>query len=594
MTKQALLVHGISYFNERQALRPARLMLSRCGYHPSQVNAFNWDLTVGHPEISAEGPFNLRFLAEVGSALLESAHLGFFSRHFLDRSTILLRVQNALTFALQLAVLLFPLWLLLFFDIHRLTLLLGGIGTLVLLPLVSGVVSASRPFMDATIRRVILVCIWPFTYVVTVLIFVPGSIILLLFSFSFFSAWSVTVSPVVPINVLAMIQSVFAYVVTIGAPILVAILIVNLLPLLPIGVAAKLLADIARYIGFPRYRRELIDGLGLAIRKLNLSPDSDLLLLTHSLGSVIATDYLLRDAADARIARSVTLVTMGSPLRRYFARFFVGFYLPPDEILETITMRVNHFKWINIYRHGDPVGGSLGGPETRIIDTPTSEHLAWSSAHCGYFSSRMVYRSLEASLERPEEPPNLQINRPAHERLEEQGLGSRALGWSSASITGAVWSWRGRIIDFVSTLLPPWGFRHLALIILLAIGSGLWMLHEDSKWSEYLIWFTLAHPGEKFPTRDVHWRSHWISFELLVVMTPAVWAMCGAPFLRMALVCVDSFQSRLVGDPTEESKLRREIGRNTKRRILSLIRPMVLLALMATFLFLTGYWRQTK
>src|SRR4029077_14304017 len=135
-------------------------------------------------------------------------------------------------------------------------------------------------------------------------------------------------------------------------------------------------------------------------------------------------------------------VTMGSPLSRYFARFFVGFYPSPDDIFDDITKRISHFKWINIYRHGDPVGGSLGGPETRIIDMPTSEHLPWSSAHCGYFSSRMVYRSLEASLEKPEEPPKLQISRPLHQRLEDQGLGSKALGWSSASVVGAVWSWR--------------------------------------------------------------------------------------------------------------------------------------------------------
>jgi len=204
----------------------------------------------------------------------------------------------------------------------------------------------------------------------------------------------------------------------------------------------------------------------------------------------------------------------------------------------------------------------------------------------------MVYRALEASLAKPKVPTKPPLGGSFHNRLEGPNVGPRALGWSSDSIIGRVWSWRGRIVDFLSRLVPPWGFRHLVIVIVLCFGSILWMLHEDSKWYEYVALHTLTHPGEKFPTRDIHWRWQWTEFEIIIVFAPLLWEMCTAPFLRMALVCVDSFQSRSLGNPTEEKKLRRDIGRNKAKRLLALVQPAVIMILMAIFLYLTGYWRR--
>jgi hypothetical protein len=363
MSKQALLIHGISYFNERRALRPARLMLRSCGYRAADVNAFNWDLTVGHPLISIDNaPFNLHFLAEIGAGLLESAHLGFFRENYIGQRTHKLGVQNVAAFFLQVSLLLAPLWVLLASAIHQIRAFFVIVAVLFTLLVGRSLVSGSRPYVYATVRRAVLICVWPLTYAVTVPIFVPGSLLFILLGVVFLSPLSLLTSKIAPRDLLALLQITAGFVVAGGTPILVLFFVSSFLPILPIGAVAKLLADVVRYIGLPNYRKKLFETLSATIQKLDLGNDSDFLLLTHSLGSVIAVDYLLSHSQDIAKARSVTLVTMGSPLGRYFARFFPGFYPSPDAFCDSLNRRIKNFRWINIYRRNDPIGGRLSRP----------------------------------------------------------------------------------------------------------------------------------------------------------------------------------------------------------------------------------------
>jgi hypothetical protein len=73
----------------------------------------------------------------------------------------------------------------------------------------------------------------------------------------------------------------------------------------------------------------------------------------HSQGSVIAVAALLRHR---RAFDNVALVTYGSPLDRFYLRFFPA-YFPPATTLE-LDRRL-HRHWLNLVRTTDPIGGGV-------------------------------------------------------------------------------------------------------------------------------------------------------------------------------------------------------------------------------------------
>ncbi|MGC2279536.1 MAG: hypothetical protein WA603_05935, partial [Candidatus Acidiferrales bacterium] len=566
----------------------ARLMLKSCGFHAADVHAFNWDLTVGHPLVSLDNqPFNLRFLVEVGAGILESAHLGFFSETYLGQRTPKLGPQNVIAFFLQISILLFPFWLLLLFAVHRMHLFFVIVALLVTLLLASSLIARSRAYLFATVRRAVLICVWPLTYAVTVPIFVPGSLMFVLLGASLLSPLSLINSRAEPSSFLALLQITAAFVVTNGIPILILFFISGVLPLLPIGAIAKLLADVVRYIGLPRYRKRLFENLSLTIQGLDLAPDSDLLLLTHSLGSVIAVDYLLSHPEEMAKARSVTLVTMGSPLLRYFTRFFSGIYPSPDTLYENLNARIKHFRWTNIYRRKDPIGGNLSQLYGKITDVATLEKLGYFNAHCSYFSSRSVYRCLDESLKTQNVFPS---SFPSEDRLKESESSSDELGWSSNSFLGSIWTAGKRGIEPLSKLIPPMGFRHFAIFLSPVLAIGTYILYEQSQWEKSAPIYDITHHGQILPHPNVHWIFPWLGFALLLFIAPIAWSAIAAPFLRMALVSVDSFPETPQHDSVEEKELRERITRNTQRRLLALVKPSVIIMTMLMFLLLTRFW----
>jgi hypothetical protein len=198
MRRCALLIHGISHFDEEYALQSARANLSASGYLAEDVMAFNWDLIVGDPEAGAEGPFNLRFLAEIGAGLLESAHLGFFESKYTNQGALVLQIHNFLAFLLQCVACLLPIWLAIAIRLHTTLLTCLIVSTVPVLMLLLASITESLGFFNASVRRVALVCAWPITYSIMVPIFVPGSLLLALFvavCSSPFSLFSSSVEP---------------------------------------------------------------------------------------------------------------------------------------------------------------------------------------------------------------------------------------------------------------------------------------------------------------------------------------------------------------------------------------------------------------
>jgi hypothetical protein len=154
--------------------------------------------------------------------------------------------------------------------------------------------------------------------------------------------------------------------------------------------------DIARYLCDPRCRADVQRALDERIRPIG--SDTRIVLLAHSLGSVIAVDSLI----NSRVWHGrddVVLITLGSPIRRAFVRFFPGFLFPagvPDagRLAQT---RVGRLRWINVYRRLDVVGKNLGLPPDVGIDVPTRQ---WRG-HAGYWNDDQVLGSVLKALSSP-------------------------------------------------------------------------------------------------------------------------------------------------------------------------------------------------
>ncbi|TPI78498.1 lipase family protein [Mesorhizobium sp. B2-8-9] len=171
---------------------------------------------------------------------------------------------------------------------------------------------------------------------------------------------------------------------------------------------AKVLADLTFYIGDASHRRSLLHHLDSKLQP-NGPFAGHLVLVGHSLGSVIAVDYLRSNVEALRHAKSVTLITMGSPLRRLMHRFFPASYPEPVELLSALSGCLQNFFWLNVYRPLDPIGGALfarthaAGKDccTRQIFRDKLLRGNIFAQHTRYFDDRLVQDICFAELKWP-------------------------------------------------------------------------------------------------------------------------------------------------------------------------------------------------
>ena len=170
-----------------------------------------------------------------------------------------------------------------------------------------------------------------------------------------------------------------------------------------IGGPLKVILDIVRYMGSPDYRTTLQRHFDEALeRKLGGNGDGGrrVLLLSHSLGSVIALDSLVNSPAWTT-SDSVVLVTLGCPVRRFFIRFFPQYLFPAsiEASARLAASRLRHFSWINIHRPWDYVGGALGlGRDGLGADVSTGQARKVFSSHSDYWEDPVVIDTLARQL----------------------------------------------------------------------------------------------------------------------------------------------------------------------------------------------------
>ena len=111
-----------------------------------------------------------------------------------------------------------------------------------------------------------------------------------------------------------------------------------------------------------------------------------LVVVAHSQGTVIAVDALRGRSNGTK----VDLLTMGSPLRSLYARFFpLGF----GELVQEVGPNVK--RWVNLFRADDYVGRDL------CLKDPYRERQIGGQGHEHYWTDASVLEELEGFIRRP-------------------------------------------------------------------------------------------------------------------------------------------------------------------------------------------------
>lgn len=180
-----------------------------------------------------------------------------------------------------------------------------------------------------------------------------------------------------------------------------AVFAIALVTVRMIAPSLKVLLDIFRYIGRVGYREAIQLHMDALIRERFAigGPERPIYILSHSLGTVIALDSLLSSGewdGDAHI----TLITLGSPLRRFFMRFFPGLFFPASatKAAAAVSARMN-FRWINCYRPLDQVGTALGLSGLAYCrDVSTNQWKRIWDAHPDYWGDDCVARAITKAI----------------------------------------------------------------------------------------------------------------------------------------------------------------------------------------------------
>jgi hypothetical protein len=160
----------------------------------------------------------------------------------------------------------------------------------------------------------------------------------------------------------------------------------------------KVLLDIARYVGDPHYRLQTLEELATFIGD-EQGDSENLVIVAHSLGTIIALDYLSNWSTGDR-DRSIWLITLGSPYRRFFLSWLPGI-LFDRRMLNTvgrISARYHSFRWLNVYRPLDYIGTSLRLMDGAAgADRSTRQYLRLNG-HADYWGDDVVLSTIKLAL----------------------------------------------------------------------------------------------------------------------------------------------------------------------------------------------------
>lgn len=387
--RRLLIIHGVGDFDETTITAEVQGLARKYGIVASDVTAFNWDREIG-------GPFkglsmNLAILAELGGGLLNLANLGFLqaSQGYCGIPQWYLRLQNCLFVFGQIAFsfLIFLSPYIVLNDSYKAG-FLWVIAVLSVSCILGALLSVSIQGLVVNFRRLLVTVLWPVFHFFAVPVgFGLIALVIVILSVRLWNTFEGQIQN-------AFLAGLFYVAVRVGA-VLVAVVIMWRVARF-VNPVLKVLSDVARYIGLVELRRKL---QSLLARKFQeVAADSNhLIVLAHSLGSVIAVDTMLGHSGILKTFRQLVFVTMGSPLRRLFHGFFPQIYSSTEAIDQNLRKNINGFRWVNIYRPLDFVGAQLSSEhESLIVEYSTHQLL---KNHMNYWRDTLVAELIVKGLE---------------------------------------------------------------------------------------------------------------------------------------------------------------------------------------------------
>jgi hypothetical protein len=142
--------------------------------------------------------------------------------------------------------------------------------------------------------------------------------------------------------------------------------------------------DVLHYGGNEKHRTALVNATVKTIRWFHeQAPNSQIIVVGHSLGSVIAAQAVTSISAIEPGLDNLVLVTLGSPLN-YLCRAFRKSVPSARFLSRSVT-----FRWVNLWRHRDPIGKSL-----ELDCSDTVQYCVGSGGHANYWSDGRVWRAV--------------------------------------------------------------------------------------------------------------------------------------------------------------------------------------------------------
>jgi hypothetical protein len=421
------LIHGVGYFTKGRIKKDSEILFK--SIPSSKVSDICWSEKVVHPMIG--GSVDHDYLENLGRAIHRSSSLGFESYDGQSfRQSIFTAVADYMATILRFITLSLPLFIFFYFgaaltgsfykeidsiwgfsiesspwgfsiirsifgphyvyDIASLmleTALSIALISIILVLITSMLIKGPKNGLIEGVRRVTLIVAWPFIFL---------SVFIATFSLKtiFFAVIIIFGTMVVQSSlVYATVFDDFSTATSMLTLPVVVLVVIGLLKMFgnKFGEQLKIIGDIFFYLGDEKYKDALINELATLINNEVSQATKKIMLVGHSLGSVIAVDYLLSQPGLRQ--KDLTLVTMGSPLMRLFTRFFSSSRAPVGAGITQIVVDHDRFRWLNIYRPFDFVGGNMqfaGGKHNSIYNVSTKQIRDPLSSHVGYWRDEKV------------------------------------------------------------------------------------------------------------------------------------------------------------------------------------------------------------
>jgi len=154
------------------------------------------------------------------------------------------------------------------------------------------------------------------------------------------------------------------------------------------GGPLKVALDAFRYLGEPQYRQRVQHALNKAIgqARARVGNEQDFVLVAQGIGTVMALDSVIHSRVWKETDR-VLLVTMGSPLKRWFLTLYPGTLFPErmESVVDLVVRRLSEFRWVNIYRPWDYLGAALDLKPFNGRDITTGIRVQRAVGHADYW-----------------------------------------------------------------------------------------------------------------------------------------------------------------------------------------------------------------